>query len=341
MSVYLRPIVVTGPDIRPDDLPLAGGWCRFREVEILERGPKPPQIVPVREVAQHDLARLTSRRAPIAGLGFDRPSLMGILNLTPDSFSDGGKHNAPAQAVARVREMLQQGADMIDVGGESTRPGAKEVAIEDELARILPVITALRGAGLDVPISVDTRKAQVGRAAMDAGADVINDVSGFHFDADLAGVAAQTDAPAILMHSIGLPETMQDQAEGAYSDALLDVYDALEERVEFAVSKGIARERIMVDPGIGFGKTDPQNLVLLNRISLFHGLGCGILLGVSRKGMIGRLSGVEAADQRGVASAAVGLWAISQGIQMLRVHDIEIHRQMIALWMASSGATGR
>jgi len=340
MTQYLRPIVVTGPDTRGDDLSLVGGWCRFREVEVLERGKPRGQIVSAHDIPADQLQRLTAPRAPFAGIAMTYPSLMGILNVTPDSFSDGGQHDAPEQAMARAREMLAEGADIIDMGGESTRPGAMEVAADLELARLAPVIKALRATGMDVPISVDTRKAAVGQAAMAAGADVINDVSAFQFDPALADVAAQTGAGVVLMHSIGLPETMQRDATRAYSDVVFDVYDALEERVALAVSKGIARDRIMIDPGIGFGKTDPHNLALLERLSLFHALGCPILLGVSRKGMIGRLAGVEAADQRGAASAAVGLWAISQGIQMLRVHDIEIHRQMIALWMASSGAAG-
>lgn len=333
MTIYYRPIPVSDPADLPGALPLAGGWCRFSRVELIRRGDK-AETVPAADLPPVMRDRLTAPRAPIAGLGFDRPRLMGILNLTPDSFSDGGAFDSPDAAMRRALSMVAEGAEILDLGGESTRPGAREVPEAVEIARTVPVIAALRAGGLTVPISIDTRKAAVARAALDAGADLVNDVSAFRFDPALAGVAAGARG-AVLMHSLGTPETMQQIA--TYDDALLDVYDALEAAVAAAEAAGLARSRIIVDPGIGFGKRDPHNLALLRRLSLFHALGCPVLLGVSRKGMVGRIAGVEDPAARGPASAALGLWAISQGIQILRVHDIEVHRQMIRLWQAASG----
>ncbi|MBF9061329.1 dihydropteroate synthase, partial [Rhodobacterales bacterium HKCCSP123] len=279
------------------------------------------------------LARLTAPRAPLAGLTLDAPRLMGILNLTPDSFSDGGRFSGDG-ALAHARAMLEAGADLIDIGGESTRPGAAELPEAEEIARIAPVFAALRAAGVTAPLSLDTRKSGVAAAGLAAGADILNDVSGLRFDAGLARVAADRGAPLILMHSIGTPETMQRLAAGAYEDVLLDVFDGLAAAVARAEAAGVAPARILVDPGIGFGKTLEQNLALIRRVGLFHALGCGVLLGVSRKGMIGTLSGEARADRRGPGSAAIGLWAVQQGIQLLRVHDIGIHRQALDLWQA-------
>jgi dihydropteroate synthase len=335
MKVYFRPIPVTGPSRPEGALPLAGGWAHFVQVERIARG-QAPEIVPAAEVPAAVLDRMTRPRAAIAGLFMDAPRLMGILNVTPDSFSDAGDHAAVDAALARAAGMVAEGADLIDIGGESTRPGAAEVPVEEELARVRPVIEALaaKGAG---PLSLDTRKSAVARAGLEAGADILNDVSGLRFDPALADVAARAGAPLILMHSIGTPGTMQEMAaRGAYDDVLLDVYDTLDDTVARAEAAGVARDAIVVDPGIGFGKTDPENRALMTRISLFHGLGCPILLGASRKGFVGRVGGVPEAARRGPGSAALALWAVSQGVQFLRVHDIETHRQAIALWRSVS-----
>ena len=314
-------------------LRLAGGWVRFTHLERLRRD-GPPEIVAASDLTPEELAPFVTPRAPFAGLDLGRPALMGILNVTPDSFSDGGLHDEGAAAIAAAQAMLTAGADLIDIGGESTRPGAAEMPAPDEIARILPVITGLRAAGITAPISIDTRKAAVAAAGLAAGADAINDVSGLRHDRGMAAQAAAHAAPLIVMHSIGTPETMQAMAAGAYGDVLLDVYDALDAIVAQAEAAGVARARIMVDPGIGFGKTMAQNLALLERLSLFHGLGCPILLGVSRKGMIGAIAGEADAARRGPGSAAIGLWAVQQGIQMLRVHDVALHKQAMALWQA-------
>ncbi len=332
MTCYYRPIPQTDPARPAGAKSLAGTWAWFTHVEELVRG-RGPRVIPADAVPSDVLARLTAPRAPVAGLSLDEPKIMGILNLTPDSFSDGGKFNNPDAAMAQVTRMLDEGAHILDLGGESTRPGAREVPVDEEIARTAPVIEAIRAAGISAPISIDTRKAPVARAAMAAGADLINDVSAFAFDPEMDRAAAETGAPVCLMHAQGLPEDMQDNPD--YADVLLDVYDSLETSIRAAEAVGIPRDRILADPGIGFGKSEAHNLALLGRISLFHALGCPILLGVSRKGSIGRIGNIPNAHERGPASAAIGLWGLRQGVQMLRVHDTEVHRQMIALWRAA------
>lgn len=324
MSDYWRPIPEEG-----GAYPLAGGWLRFSRVERLSRT-APPEILPAEAAPSDLLARLTAPRRDICGISMANPSLMGIVNATPDSFSDGGAYDGIAQA----RLLAGAGADMLDIGGESTRPGAAEVSVTEEIARILPVIGALRDR---IPVSVDTRKAGVARAAVAAGAGLVNDVSGFDFDPDLAGLVAETGLPVCLMHAQGVPETMQDDPH--YGDVLLDVFDALEARVRRAEAAGIARDRIMVDPGIGFGKTRAHNLAILNRIGLYHGLGCAILLGISRKRLIGEVAGMDDPMARGPGTLALMLAAVGQGVQMHRVHDIAAARQALALWRAATERT--
>jgi dihydropteroate synthase len=334
MTRYYRPLVQTDPARPGAAQTLAGGWAWFTHLEVLTRS-APARIIAADAAPSDVLARLTASRAPIAGLAMTRPQIMGILNLTPDSFSDGGTFNAPDAALARGHAMVQTGSDILDFGGESTRPGATEVAIADEIARTAPVIAALRAAGLSAPISIDTRKSAVAAAALDAGANLINDVSGLDFDPMMAALAANRHVPICLMHAQGPPETMQHDPQ--YGDVVLDVYDALAERIARAEAAGIARAQIIVDPGIGFGKTQIHNLALLARISVFHGLGCPILLGASRKRFVGTIGNAPEAVDRGPGSAAIGLHALAQGVQVLRVHDIELHKQAIALWQAATG----
>lgn len=324
MTTYWRPIPEEG-----GAHPLAGGWLRFTRVEKLSRG-SAPEILPADAAPDAVLDRLTAARADIRGIAMNRPSLMGIVNATPDSFSDGGAYDGVAQA----RMLADDGADILDIGGESTRPGAAEVSVADEVARIVPVIEALRS---DLPISVDTRKAGVARAAIAAGAGLINDVSGFDFDPALAGLVADSGVPVCLMHAQGVPATMQDDPR--YDDVLLDVFDALEARIARAEAAGIARDRILVDPGIGFGKTLAHNLAILNRISLFHGFGCAILLGVSRKRFIGEVAAIGDPLLRAPGTLGVTLAAIGQGVQMHRVHDVATVRQGLALWRAVTERT--
>ncbi|NHF71808.1 dihydropteroate synthase [Paracoccus xiamenensis] len=325
MSVYWRPIPEEGGGLR-----LAGGWLRFSRVERLERGGVPPRILLADAAPPEVLAALTAPRAAVMGVTLDQPSVMGIVNATPDSFSDGGSYDGTTHG----RALIAEGADLLDIGGESTRPGAEDVTEADEIARTAPVIAALRASA---PISIDTRKAGVAQAALAAGAGLVNDVSGFDFDAGLARVVADAGVPVCLMHAQGVPATMQDDPH--YDDVLLDVYDALAARIARAEAAGIPRARILVDPGIGFGKTLDHNLTILARIGLFHALGCGILLGVSRKRFIGQVANQPDARGRMPGTLAVTLASVGQGVQMHRVHDVAAAVQGLALWRAVTERT--
>lgn len=324
MRPYYRPVPVS-----QGRWPLAGGWCGFSQVEILARGRPPRRIEATPGTIPHQVMEaLTRPRAPLLGLDMGTPRLMGIVNATPDSFSDGGAYDPASQGAA----LLAAGADLLDIGGESTRPGAAEVPVADEIARIADPIRALAGRA---PVSVDTRKAAVAGAALAAGAAMVNDVSGFDFDPAMAGLVARAGVPVCLMHAQGLPADMQDDPR--YGDVLLDVFDALEARVARAEAAGIPRHRIVIDPGIGFGKTEAHNLAILRRISLYHGLGCPILLGVSRKRFIGRIGRAEAAADRAPGTLAVTLAAAAQGVQVHRVHDVAAIAQGLRLWQAVNG----
>jgi dihydropteroate synthase len=308
----------------------------FAEVEVLRRG-EPPEILPVDAVeALHPeetetLARLSAPRPPLAGLDLARPRIMGVINVTSDSFSDGGLYAEAGAAVAHGLALAEAGAEILDVGGESTRPGAEPVAEAEELGRVIPVIEGLKAAGCTVPISIDTRKAAVAEAALAAGASMFNDISALTYDP--RSVAVARAAPAVcLMHALGDPRTMQDNPR--YGDVLLEVYDFLELRVTRAEAAGIPRARMVIDPGIGFGKTLDHNLALIRRLSLFHGLGCAVMLGASRKRFIGTLSGVGEARRRAPGSVAAGLAGLAQGVQLLRVHDVDETRQALAVWSA-------
>ncbi len=329
MRRYYRPIAQTDPARPSGALTLAGGWCWFDSVEVLTRVGS-EGLLPAADLPAEVRARLLAPRANIAGLGWDAPRLMGIVNCTPDSFSDGGLYGGASEAAAAARDMAAAGADILDIGGESTRPGATEVPVAEEIARTRPVIGAL--AGLGVPLSIDTRKAAVAQAALAGGAVLVNDVAALGFDGALAALVAGASAGLCLMHAQGTPETMQQ--DPVYGDVLLDVYDFLEARIAMAEAAGIARARILVDPGIGFGKTEVHNLALLRGLALLHGLGCPILLGASRKRFIGRIGGAEQADARGPGTLAVTLAAVAQGVQLHRVHDVGEVAQGLRLWRA-------
>lgn len=331
MKRYFRPLVQTGPSRPAAALTLAGGWGWFTHVEVLSRD-SAPVVLPVQEVSDEALAPLTAARLPIAGLTFDRPRVMGILNATPDSFSDGGLHAEAQAAVAAGEAMRAAGVDMLDVGGESTRPGAETVPTDEEIARIVPVIEGLRAAGSGA-ISIDTRKAAVAEAAIAAGADLVNDVAALTFDPALAPFCAARGLPVCVMHAQGDPATMQ--RDPRYDDVLLDVYDYLADRIAALEAEGIARENIIADPGIGFGKTLEHNLALLGRLSLFHSLGVPVLLGASRKRFIGTIGGAEAGAARAPGSIGVALAALSHGVQLLRVHDAAQTIQAIELWRSA------
>lgn len=325
-----RAIAATGPDRPAGALALAGGWCWFDRVEI--SGDGPARMAATADLPPEVRARLTAPRAPLAGLPLDRPRIMGILNVTPDSFSDGGLHDDAEAAAAAGAAMVAAGADLLDVGGESTRPGAAEVTVAEEISRVVPVIRALRAQAVPVPVSIDTRKAAVAAAALDAGADMVNDVSALGHDPAMAGLVAARGVPVCLMHAKGSPETMQ--RDPRYADVLAEVFDMLAASVTRAEAAGIPRAHILADPGIGFGKTAAHNIALLRGLSLFHDLGCALLVGVSRKSFIGAIAGERDAARRAPGSIALGLEALRQGAQVLRVHDVAETRQAVALWQA-------
>ena len=320
MKRYLRPLgLLSGSAAREAiasglALPLAGGPLAYSLVEVIERH----GAGDIRRRIQKPLARSTGDNLSVA-----RPTtVMGIVNTTPDSFSDGGDNLDAAAAIAHAEAMIRAGAGIVDIGGESTRPGAEPVPVDEEIRRVVPVIAGIRvmAEAVGTTISIDTRNAGTMQAALDAGATMINDVSALTHDPASAAVAARATGPVVLMHMQGEPRTMQ--LAPAYDDVVLDVYDALEARIAAAEAAGIERARIVADPGIGFGKTIAHNLALLDQLSLFHGLGVPLLVGVSRKGFLAKLSAGEPASQRIGGSLAAGLAAIGQGAQIIRVHDV-------------------
>lgn len=275
-----------------------------------------------------------AQRAPFLpdGLGEARTAIMGIVNVTPDSFSDGGRHPTADAAIAHGVALAEAGADILDIGGESTRPGADPVDPEEEIRRTAPVIRALANRGLR--LSIDSRHAAVMAAALDAGAQIINDVTALTGDPEALTVARQTDAPVILMHMGGSdPRTMQDNP--TYGDVVLEVYRALGQRVAALEAAGISRSRLCVDPGIGFGKTAAHNLALLRHLPLLHGLGCAVLLGASRKRFIAAVSRDEAPMDRLAGSLTAAITAFAAGVQIVRVHDVAETAQARAIWFAT------
>jgi dihydropteroate synthase len=324
-------------------LPLAGSERSFAMVEIVARDPGDESgmtgavasIADARRwavaggTAAHFDAMLdaaSAPRAPWAGLGFARPLLMGIVNVTPDSFSDGGDHGEAAAAIAHGRAMLEQGADILDVGGESTRPGAAPVSSDEEIRRIEPVVRALAAAG--AVVSIDTRHAATMATALAAGARIINDVTALTGDPASTEFAARSGAPVVLMHMLGEPQNMQQDPQ--YRCAPLDVLDYLQERIAACAAAGIDRRRIVVDPGVGFGKRLRHNLQILATLSLLHLTGSAILLGASRKSFIPSATAkIEPPKARLPGSLAAELAALDQGAQILRVHDVAETRQAI------------
>ncbi len=282
-----------------------------------------------------------ARAVPVPVLDFgrlaieiDRPLIMGVLNLTPDSFSDGGRHADPARAIEAALRMIDEGADIIDLGAESTRPGAEAASAAVELDRLLPVLGAL--AGGPVPVSVDTRKPDVMAACLDAGADMINDVAGFTAEGAIDAVASRACAVCV-MHMQGEPATMQHAP--FYRDVVTEVTGFLRARVRALQDRGIDRRRIVVDPGIGFGKTLTHNLELLGALNKIVALGCPVLVGVSRKSMIGSLTG-RPVDDRLAGSLAAALAAVAHGASILRVHDVGPTRDALKVWAAIGDAAG-
>jgi len=321
---------------------LAGGLNWFAAVELIEvDGSRrvSTELVPIDGIEgrfDEDMAAqwksLTAARAPLQ-LGqrtvrLDQPQVMGIVNATPDSFSDGGQFPDAAAAAEAGARMAAEGAAIIDIGGESTRPGARSIWEGDEIERVAPVIRQLAAGG--TAVSCDTRKADVMTAAVEAGAHMINDVSALTYDARSAEVAASLKVPVVLMHHKGAPEVMQDDPR--YDDVLVEVYLWLEERISAVVEAGVAPENILIDPGFGFGKNVGHNLELMNGLALFHSLGCPLVLGASRKRTIGALSNEAPTDRRIGGSIAFAMKAADQGAQIIRVHDVFKTVQALKIW---------
>ena len=339
-SLHLRPVqFVDTPIGQPDGsvARLAGGMQWFAAYEVIEGRAR--RTVPVADIATlgergaHLHATIIAPRAALQlgdrTLRFDQPVAAGILNVTPDSFSDGGKHvDDPAAAAAAGIDMAAAGAAMIDIGGESTRPGAPAVWEGDEIARLVPVVERLARAGTIV--SVDTRKAGVMEATLAAGAHIVNDVAALLWDDRALDVVARSGCPVVLMHS---PDPKAGgHGKGGYANVLTDVFDWLDTRIAAVVAGGVDRSRIIVDPGIGFGKTLAENLALLNGLAILHGLGCPIMLGASRKRMIGALSNEAPVGERLAGSLALALKGAEAGVQILRVHDVAETVQAVKVW---------
>jgi dihydropteroate synthase len=321
---------------------LAGGLNWFAAVELIKvdgSSRVSAELVSVEDVESQfneEMAaqwRSLTSPQPALQLGertirLDQPQVMGIINATPDSFSDGGQFSDSGSAAEAGARMAVEGAAIIDIGGESTRPGARSIWEGDEIERVAPIIQQLSAGG--GAVSCDTRKAEVMTAAVEAGAHMINDVSALTYDARSAEVAASLKVPVVLMHHKGAPEVMQDDPR--YDDVLVEVYLWLEGRIAAAVEAGIARELILIDPGFGFGKNVGHNLELINGLALFHSLGCPLVVGASRKRTIGALSNEAPADRRIGGSIAFAIKAADQGAQIIRVHDVFETVQSLKIW---------
>jgi len=345
-KIYLRPLGFlygAQADAGIEDglaLPLAGGPIAFTSVELIEGAPKGSKayvfsVPALSEAGDPDLrARLdlvTRPRPPFAGLDLSRPSLMGIVNVTPDSFSDGGLYDETEGAIAHAAALVKAGAAIVDIGGESTRPGSDTVEMQEEAGRVVPVLEGLKG--IEAVISIDTRKAGVARAAAKAGAKIFNDVSAFTYDPASLETAAETGLDVVLMHAQGEPKTMQDNP--AYDDVVLEVFDYLEERIQACAAAGIPAARIAADPGLGFGKTLEHNLALFANVSLFHGLGVPLLIGASRKQFIRGFGQAADPKSREPGSHAAAIASASQGAQLFRVHDVAGASQALGVWRAA------
>lgn len=348
--LYLRPVYFADTPVGRDGevARLAGGLQWFAACELIavaDGARVETRVVPVADlprVAQaldraEEVAalfdRITAPRAPLhlgaRTLRLDQPHVMAILNVTPDSFSDGGRNaGAPDRAAGVGVEYAAMGASIVDVGGESTRPGAKTVWEGEEIARVVPVIERLATSG--TAISIDTRKADVMAAALAAGAHIVNDVAALAWDDRALDIVSRAGCPVVLMHSADPRKGAEGM--GGYADPLIEVYDWLERRVAQVVAAGVDRSRILIDPGIGFGKSLPDNLALMNGLALFHGIGCPVLLGASRKRVVGALSNEAPADKRLGGSVAFALKAAEQGAQLVRVHDVYDTVQALRIW---------
>jgi len=348
-SIYVRPVGIYPAPPQDEEswggLPLAGQPLRFAAAEIVERDGRriKRRIATLGDAferdwgrgtlqASADLAAISAPRARLCGLSLERPRIMGIINVTPDSFSDGGLHASTQAAIDHGLRLAAEGADILDIGGESTRPGATPVPLEEELRRVIPVIAGLR-AQTQALISIDTRKSEVMRRAAGEGADILNDVSALTHDPLSMAVAAESGLPVVLMHAQGDPRTMNDNPQ--YDDVVLDVFDFLEERIAACEAAGIAKAKLVADPGVGFGKHLHHNVAVLAGLSLYHALGVPVLLGASRKKLIDHISDVPNPADRVPGSIAAALAGAAQGVQIVRVHDVSATRQALNVWRAA------
>ena len=336
-SVYIRPLsFLYGSDAKQHikkklALPICGNsHIAFQNIEIIKKNSNTKKIIAVSQVSKlatleqkqivKDLSNIKKKRDSLYGLNLLHPIIMGVLNVTPDSFSDGGKFNTLRKAFQRTKVMLDEGAKIIDVGGESTRPGAQLISEQDECKRVLAVIKKIKKLKKNI-ISIDTRKSLVMKAAVEAGANIINDVSALDFDPRAENMVLQLNKPVILNHSQGTPDTMQNNP--SYKNVLIDIYDYFENKIKKLEKQGLKRKNIIVDPGIGFGKNVKHNLTLINKISFFHSLGCPLMLGPSRKSFIGKIMGSKDSTTRLGGTISSVIIGANQGVQFFRVHDIK------------------
>jgi dihydropteroate synthase len=340
VKYYVRPILNNIKN--KDSLNLGSSKLYFDKIELITRNGKDisSKYLHLKEVTRLprdisktiriQLKKITKTRKKIKNLNFNKPLIMGILNVTPDSFSDGGKFLSIDNAYAQYKKLKKEGAVIVDIGGESTRPGSKTVPAKKELQRIMPVIGQIKSNSKNSLISVDTRKSTVMKAVQKYNIDFINDVSGLRHDSKTISFLKNAKIPFIIMHSISNPAKMQKTIK--YNDVLLDVYDFLENQIRKCKLKGISENKIIIDPGIGFGKTLKQNLTLIKKISLLHSLGLPVMLGSSRKSFIGKIQKNELYDDRKGGSIASVLYGLSQGIQIFRVHDVYETNQAIKVY---------
>ena len=319
------------------NLPLNGNKeLSFSQIEIITRDSK--KIIDLKDIKKlpkslkekinKDLKIIVKKNKNFSGLNFNKiPNIMGILNLTPDSFSDGGKFNKKKTGISHAKNLFKSGADIVDVGGESTRPGSKPISKKEEWNRIKEI---LKNINKKIPLSLDTRKSEIMNKGIQVGVKLINDVSGLSYDSETVEILKKSRTPFVIQHSQGTPEKMQKNPK--YENELLDIYDFFEQKIKFLISMGIKHNNIMIDPGIGFGKNLKHNMNLIRRISIFHTLGFPILLGLSRKKFIKDLSGKNDSKKRLGGTVASSLYAIMQGVQVLRIHDVNELTQSIMVF---------
>ena len=318
-------------------LPLKGNnQISFDQIEIISRNSK--KIINIKDIKKlsislqkkikNDLKTIIKKNKNFSNLNFKRiPNIMGVLNLTPDSFSDGGKFNKKKVGLNHAFALFKAGADIVDIGGESTRPGSKPISNKMEWARIVNVIKKINKK---IPLSLDTRKSEIMKKGIKLGVQLINDVSGLEYDSETINVLKRNKTPFVIQHSQGTPENMQNNPK--YKNELLDIYDFFEEKIKLLRSKGIKHNNIIIDPGIGFGKNLKHNINLIRNISIFHTLGFPILLGLSRKRFIKDLSGKHDTKERLGGTVASSLYAMMQGVQILRIHDVNELTQSIKVF---------